>query len=72
MPDFFKDTKINNNMTVYAVWAVNYYINHPVTVCFDVNGGVGNVAPVYVPSGTSLSALFPKEKPTKSGYVFKG
>ena len=72
VPDFFEDTEINNNMTVYAVWAVNYYINHPVTVWFDVNGGAGNVAPVYVASGTSLSALFPEEKPTKSGYVFKG
>ena len=72
IPDFFEDTEINHNMNVYAVWRDVGSMTDPVTVWFDVNGGSGSFAPVTVERGTSLADAFPKKKPTKSGYRFKG
>ena len=69
-PDFFSDTDVNDDMTVYAVWKKGE--KQEVTVRFSMNGGNGSVDSVTVEKGATLGDRFPKDKPTRDGYVFRG
>ena len=69
-PDFFSDTDVNDDMTVYAVWKKGE--KQEVTVRFSMNGGNGSVDSVTVEKGATLGDRFPKDKPTRDDYVFRG
>ena len=51
-PDFYSDTPVPQNMTVYAVWRAENV--EEVTVTFNVNGGNGSGTTVTVQKGTAL------------------
>jgi len=70
--DFFNDTPVYRNMTVWAVWVRNP--DH--TLTFDVNGGVQSNSNhiLLIPDGGSMRStnlVFPLH-PTRVGYVFMG
>ena len=70
--NFTKDTKVIEDIRVYAVWK-----EKPVemkTVIFDANEGqLGEVpASVQVEKGKTLNEKFPTQEPTREGYTFEG
>jgi uncharacterized repeat protein (TIGR02543 family) len=65
---FYVDTVVAGNMTVYAKWTLDAGIQY--TVTFDADGGSA-VAGKKVSNGGSVGSDMPAA-PTKSGYVFGG
>lgn len=54
----------NSDITLYAVWNINY------TITFNANGGTGGPGTVTAASGTTIT--IPTTQPTKDGYTFVG
>ena len=55
----------DKNATLYAVWK-----NLEYTLTFNMNGGIGSIAPIYVQDGSPCT--IPATVPTWSGHDFKG
>ena len=55
-----------NNITLYAVWSVQYY-----TITFNANGG-SNAPTAIKKAKTVASVVIPTTKPIRSGFIFRG
>lgn len=66
--DFVPGTRVEEPMTVYAVWSAGKI--H--TVSFDANGGENPPAPIKVLYGASVGLPSTKDQPKRAGYKFMG